>query len=235
MPESAGRRRHGLRRTSLRVVRVVSAIVVGLIAWRALDGTMNGNLGAVVPFEAYRSGQFSPDQLRAWTQEIPIRSVVNLRGASSEPWYREEVAACADAGIAHYDIAMSAREIPRPDAVLRLVQVLHDAPRPVLMHCGSGSDRSGMAAAVFLVTCKGVPPSDAWGRGLALWYGHLAVGRKGELDRFLSFYCEEGAGKSLEQWVREDYPATFKLEWSPVNRTEEDRVRIGAGGGEVVW
>ncbi|MFM9996282.1 MAG: fused DSP-PTPase phosphatase/NAD kinase-like protein [Phycisphaerales bacterium] len=192
-----------------RAARVSVWIVVGLAAWRGANCVLGANDGTVFPDKAYRSGQLSADELREAVAVRGVRSVVNLRGENDTAWYREEAAACRAAGVPLFDIAMSARELPKPEAALELARVLRDAPRPMLIHCKNGANRTGLAATIYLIECEGMPPDDAQRRGLTLWHGHIPLGQTGAINRFLEMFKEQARGKSLERWLQEDYPGLY--------------------------
>lgn len=198
-----------LRRRVTQWSRVAALIAVGTAAWRGADCVLGANEGTIAPGEAYRSAQLGGAALRELIHELGVRSVVNLRGENDTAWYRDEVAACRAAGVAHYDVRLSARELPDPGEALKLVEVLCAAPRPLLLHCKSGADRTGLAASVFLIECKGMAPDRARRVGLTPWHGHLPVGATAAMDRFLALYRNTARGASLDDWLRDDYPALY--------------------------
>ena len=52
-----------------------------------------------------------------------------------------------------------------------LVEFLRDAPKPLLIHCRAGSDRTGLACAIY-VAARGGSYHDAQEQ-LSLYYGHF--------------------------------------------------------------
>lgn len=188
-------------------------------AQRLHNAALRGNFGAIVPHQAYRSGQVSGPRLRASIDRLGLRSVINLRGRNDARWYHQEVAACRAAGVQHFDVAMTGREIPAPQTVLHLLDVFRQAPRPLLVHCQGGADRAGLASTLFLLALERVPFERACEAGLTVWYGYLPLGPCAELVRFLAFYRDGGNGKPLEAWVREDYPLIYQREWVQARRS----------------
>ncbi|PZO67402.1 MAG: protein tyrosine phosphatase [Paracoccus denitrificans] len=134
----------------------------------------SGNFHPIVPGEAFRSAQPSEADLALWAKDHGIRSVINLRGPQSgTPWYDAEIAASDALGLAHYDFGMSAgRQLSRSEAT-RLIALLRDAPKPVLIHCKSGSDRTGLAAALYLAQ-RGSGERLAEAQ-ISIRYGHFSV------------------------------------------------------------
>lgn len=135
---------------------------------------VNGNFHAILPGQAYRSAQPSAQNLERWAGQAGIRSVINLRGAhQGTPWYDAEIAASQKLGIAHFDFGMSAgRRLSDEDAET-LIAHLRDAPKPVLIHCKSGADRTGLAAALYLAQLgKGEGLAEAQ---ISIRYGHISI------------------------------------------------------------
>lgn len=133
----------------------------------------DNNLHAIVAGEAYRSAQPSPDELVAYSKTYGIATVLNLRGAQTRrAWYRDEIRTAERLGIRHVDFAMSpVKELSQAEAS-RLVAIMAEARKPILIHCLAGSDRSGLAAALYLAAIAGSGDAAAESQ-LSLRYGHL--------------------------------------------------------------
>lgn len=69
---------------------------------------------------------------------------------------------------------MSAREELAPDRSLALIDLMKSVPKPVLFHCRAGSDRSGLAAALYLAAIAQAGEETSEGQ-LSLWFGHVAI------------------------------------------------------------
>lgn len=163
-----------MRKLFRRAGLAAGAALLAVVAW--LGGLQaTGNFHAVIPGEYYRSAQVDGDDLREWSQRHGIRSVVNLRGAHpGAAWYDEETAAARDLGLAHYDFRMSAAGHVDAAKADQLLALLRDAPKPVLVHCQGGSDRTGLATSLYLTAIAG------WGEEAAEWqlsllYGHIGI------------------------------------------------------------
>ena len=79
-----------------------------------------------------------------------FKSVINLRGAVPQAsWYRSEIAVSQAHGVVHYDLPLSANSLVDPATMARITALLRSAPKPVLIHCQSGADRSGLVAAIY--------------------------------------------------------------------------------------
>ena len=162
------------------------------------------NWATVAPGRLYRCNHPTPGRLARVTRRHGLRSLINLRGATgngSDALSRERAARL---GLRFIDVPLSSGGAPSREQVLALVEALRSAPQPALIHCKSGADRAGFAAAVFLLM-QGKPAAEAM-RHLSLRFGHLRGSRAGVLDAVLLRYAAEAEGrKGFLDWVREDY------------------------------
>jgi hypothetical protein len=184
----------------LAVVIEVARILVG------------GNLHAVLPGRVYRCGQLSPGCLEDTIRSLGIRTVVNLRGCcGNQDWYLEQCRVTHRLGIAQEDVCLSAGRLPAVPEVRRLLEVLDRGERPLLIHCQRGADRTGLASTmVKLLYTDSSLAAARWQLGLR--YGHLNLGRPGNLGWFFDLYADwlarEGRRHSpavFRSWLEEGY------------------------------
>jgi protein tyrosine/serine phosphatase len=161
-----------------RTIKIAAALFgAGVIA---LSGYLyfrqwSGNFGVVVADEVYRSNQPTAERLDAYVAAHHIRSVLNLRGAlPGAAWYDQERQAARQLGLTMTDFPMSASAELRPEQFAQLVVLLRDMPKPLLIHCRSGADRTGLASVIYLALIAGVDEETAE-RQLSIRYGHFAV------------------------------------------------------------
>lgn len=172
-----------------------------LIAALAVGGyvlmvTQGDNFHAVTEGEAYRSAQLDSERLAYYVREYGIKSVVNLRDAHpGEAWYEEEVAACRALGIEHYDVRLRASARPKDQQIALLLQAFEEAPRPVLIHCKGGADRTGLAAAMWKIVVNRKSKDEARAQ-LSLVYGHLPLGKATMMDRYFDEWRYDRERKS---------------------------------------
>jgi protein tyrosine/serine phosphatase len=165
----------GKARLWMRRIGLVTAVAAVVLAVHLASLYVGRNFHVVVPGEVYRSAQVSARDVAAYQKAYGIRSVLNLRGAApGQAWYDEEVAAAERLGIKHVDFAMNASVEMGPDKAAELVALMRDMPKPLLVHCRHGSDRTGLAMALYLATVHNVGEEEAEGQ-LSLWYGHFAI------------------------------------------------------------
>jgi protein tyrosine/serine phosphatase len=81
---------------------------------------------------------------------------------------------------------------------------------PALIHCKSGADRAGLAAAIYLLA-HGATVAQAAGQ-LSLRHGHIAGAEAGILGAFLQAYARDGEGRlPFRDWVATAYdPAALR-------------------------
>lgn len=110
------------------------------------------NFGTVVNHEVYRARQPSPAMLAAMANNYQLKSIINLRGSNpKEKWYQDELAESRHLGLQHFDIALESEKLPSRAQMENLATLIATAPKPVLIHCENGADRSGLAAVFALL------------------------------------------------------------------------------------
>lgn len=152
-----------------------------------------GNFHAVEPHQVYRSAQPSGEELRKAVATHGIKSVLNLRGDNTgQPWYDEEVRTVREIGIQHLDVRLSAYQVLSVQQMDEIIRLIHKAPKPLLIHCGSGADRTGLVSALYRLS-RG-QPADLASQELALRYGHTTVlaPRSVAMDKSLEAYLQGG-------------------------------------------
>ncbi|WFR94817.1 dual specificity protein phosphatase family protein [Rhizobium tumorigenes] len=154
----------------------VACFLVGLLFFGGhlalLQAT--GNFHTVIPGQLYRSAQPSGAQLETYVHQYGIKTIVNLRGSNDQPWYQEETAVARRLGVQHIDFRMSATKILTVDKAIALIDIMKTAPRPILVHCMSGADRTGLFSLIYSYEVAGVPGDVAeW--QLSVLFGHIGV------------------------------------------------------------
>ncbi|WP_371076581.1 MULTISPECIES: dual specificity protein phosphatase family protein [unclassified Sinorhizobium] len=164
-----------LRRKSL---RMLAAVVMTLAAGTAVYLgylQLTGNFHTVIAGELYRSAQLPPAQLEAYIRAKGIATIVNLRGENDHArWYADEVATAEKLGVKHIDFKMSATKILPPEKADQLVAILKAAPKPILIHCEAGADRSGLASVIYSERVAGIN-EDVAEHQLSILFGHIGI------------------------------------------------------------
>jgi len=142
-----------------------------------------GNFHAITYDEAYRSAQLDQDELEYYLTKFKIRSIINLRGKSASAWYLTETEISKNMNVRHFDFKLKADRSPPARRIDELLNLFVSAPRPVLIHCKAGADRSGLASALWKLVIDKQPKSLAK-KQLSLRYGHVPFGPTQVIDRF---------------------------------------------------
>jgi protein tyrosine/serine phosphatase len=104
----------------------------------------------------YRSAQLSENELQMAIRHHEIRAILNLRGAHpGQSWYDDEIAVSKALGVAHYDYALSAYRVVTDNQITELLGIIRHAPKPLLVHCKSGADRTGLVSALYRFAIEG--------------------------------------------------------------------------------
>jgi protein tyrosine phosphatase (PTP) superfamily phosphohydrolase (DUF442 family) len=170
-----------------------------------------GNFGVVDPGQVYRSAQ-PLDGLAKLIADRKIATVLNLRGGSDvDPWYSAEVDATRRLGVDFYDLPLVATIRPSRKQLLSVLDVLDRCKYPLLIHCKSGSDRTGLVSGLYLMSCKEVSPERAEG-AFSLYYGHVPLfGTRHlhepfrEYAKWLQLHQLTHTSKRLRSWIARDY------------------------------
>ena len=168
-----------------RLALILCAAALAAAAWPVWL-QWQGNFHEVAPGALYRSAQPDAAALRAAQARYGIRSVLNLRGHQPDSaWYRAEIAASAQLGLVHADLGLAAEQAPDAATLARLVALMRSLPQPVLIHCRSGADRTGLAAALYMAAVLNRAPEEAAAQ-LSFAYGHVSLSwlsRAAAMDR----------------------------------------------------
>ena len=158
---------------SLKIVGAVLGLTVLSVGgyWGYLQ--YEGNFHTVAKGILYRSAQLSNSELEAAVERYDIKSVLNLRGTNvGSPWYDDEIAESRALGLVHYDYGISTKRFVTTRQITDILAILRNAPKPLLIHCMAGADRSGLVAALYRYAIAGASAQDADGQ-LSLLYGHF--------------------------------------------------------------
>ena len=106
------------------------------------------NVHEVIPGQVYRSSQPSPAFLSKAVHEKNIRCVLKLNSPKESTWSRNEAGDASQLGVKFINIPMGVSRLPRRAELLALIDAIESAPRPLLIHCKIGADRTGVASSL---------------------------------------------------------------------------------------
>jgi protein tyrosine/serine phosphatase len=153
------------------------------------------NFHTVEDARVYRCAQPDPADFRAWVESYDIRTVVQLRRMEPPP---ESRALIQEAEIELVRIPISARVYPSRTQLVQLWDAFAQARYPVLIHCRAGADRTGLAAAIYVLQRTG--DLDRARAELALAYGHTGWGTN-RLDRVFEMYGRWHGRMDFRRWA----------------------------------
>lgn len=175
------------------------------------------NLHEVVPGRLYRSAEMKPGDLKELMKEKGIKSIIDLRmnpKAVPESYFGEsEAVESLGASYKHFPL-MGSKEMEL-EQVKNLLSLLDRVETPVLVHCSSGTHRSGLVSAIWLMEKEGVPFNEAKEQ-LSSKYGFFLTERKLKslvsgrwtIDNILWRYQEANSRSPIafREWVERGMP-----------------------------
>jgi protein tyrosine/serine phosphatase len=109
------------------------------------------NFHTVEEGKLYRSALLPAKKLKKYVRQFGIKTIVNLKGESKDNWWQQESYVAQQEGAVLYNILMKAADPPSKESLKQLLDVYHSAPRPILIHCSYGINRTGRAATLWVL------------------------------------------------------------------------------------
>lgn len=155
---------------------VLLCTVFACLATKPLHGFFQrflDNFHTVEKNKLYRSGQLSSKRLKHYIAKYGIKTVINLRGKHPElAWWQNEHNITRQCGAVLHNVSMNSRYLPSKKKLITLVNLYKEAPKPILIHCLSGADRTGEAAALWVLQQQKLGKRQAL-KQLSLRYGYF--------------------------------------------------------------
>jgi hypothetical protein len=173
------------------------------------------NFHWIVPGEAARAAQAYAGFLGPFLARHGIKSLINLRGTNPKyGWWRYERRVTENSGIVHLDVMLDSRNLPKREMLVALFDAFDRAPRPFLIKCSGGQDRTSFAGALFLIHREGWAARDrALGQFARFPYLHFPKEHQRWLQPFLAFAEQDAGGIAIAAWVRQRYDPQRLREW----------------------
>lgn len=147
-------------------------VVSGALVFYAGYTIQHANLRTVAKGKVYRSGQMNAAQLSRAIQDFGLKSILNLRGENlATAWHQTEIAISKKLNVVHCDRSLGSGDELTLEQMDELVRQLQQAPKPVLIRCLGGADRSGLVCALYEVAIEG-QTLEAADREISIWCGH---------------------------------------------------------------
>lgn len=176
------------------------------------------NLHEVVPGRFFRAAEMSREDLAETIKKYGIHTVVDLRLQPDAPDEsgKSEQEVAGENGAKYHWIPFSSSKMNQQNKVRELLEVFDTAAPPVLVHCSSGTHRSGLASAIWLLDKEHAPIAKAEEQ-LSLKYGFFQFERdlkelvqgSPTLDDVLWQYADaaRGSRQTFREWL-EHQPRT---------------------------
>ncbi len=149
----------------------------------------------------YRSAQPLPHQLEKLIKKYNLKTVINLRGDENSNINKKEKAICDKFDVEFITLNLKSRAIPSKEQINQIYNTLKTIKYPALIHCKSGSDRTGLVATLYLYLIKNVALNKAMKQLNFIPYGHIKYSKAGKIDFFFESYLKENKDISLIEWV----------------------------------
>ena len=170
-----------------------------------------GNFGVVDPGRVYRCAQ-PKENLDQILNTYQPDAILNLRGGSeADGWYAAELRASRQRGIDFYDVPLSPVRRPTRQELLAVLDVLERCRYPLLIHCKSGADRTGLVSGLYLMARRGESPEQALG-AFSIAHGHIPIGGPEHLhepfqeyDTWLKANHLTHSPQRFQTWVEHEY------------------------------
>ncbi len=133
-------------------------------------------------------------------------TVLNLRGVTDRSPYLFEEEACRELGMTMVNHRLSARKLASKSELLSLLKTFETIEKPFVMHCKSGADRAGLAAALYLLHIEGASIEEAR-KQLSFRYIHIRRSKTGVLDHMIDTYAADNLTEpmSIKDWITKRY------------------------------
>lgn len=162
------------------------------------------NYHAISP-EVFRSSQPTTNTLERFARNGG-KMVLNLRGCINAPPWHHEKEICDQLGLSLVNIPLSATTAPEVSQLKRLIDFLGECPKPLMIHCKSGADRTGLASFIYQTVFL-EQRFDVAKKSLGFKYFHNRFGKAGVLDDFITTYRSDARrlGLTFEEWLYTTY------------------------------
>lgn len=147
----------------------------------------HNNFHEVVPGKFYRSAEMDSVELKEVLEKYRIKTVIDLRLGMKKSGEEERELVNLE-GAKFFHVAMQGSRIPPISKIEELLKVYDNAETPILVHCSSGTHRSGVASSIWLLDKENSSAEEAmkqlsskygffrWERDLkSFWQGQLTI------------------------------------------------------------
>ena len=159
-----------------------------------------------LPGKMFRSNQPYPFQIKSDIKKHKIKSIINLRGERHCSSFYLEQDFCHKNNLKLYNFPISSRDLPDKKKLIDFNTLLQKIEYPCVMHCKSGADRAGLAAALYLIYKQDYSLLHAR-KQLTFKHLHIKYAKTAILDYFFCKVIDQGIKQKVDflEWVEEKY------------------------------
>jgi protein tyrosine/serine phosphatase len=144
-----------LCRVSFLALLLIAAAAGSALAARHYSARLPKRFGVVVAGKLYRGGSVTPAQLERLHRDYGIRRVVCLLDTAA-PQTQAERQAAERLGIDWHNVPLPGNGASRPAERSEILRLLSDpGTGPTLVHCGAGTNRTGLAIGLYRLHAQG--------------------------------------------------------------------------------
>lgn len=153
------------RRLHRVVLLGVAGAVGALVLWDRVIGpqVVPKRFGVVTPGAVFRSGKLTPATMGAVVRDHEIRTIVDLGAWVHDPrGERLEAQTARTLGVERHVFDLLGDSTGDPNDYVEALRLMTDpANRPVLVHCGAGTERTGVVVYLYRTIVEGVGKDEA--------------------------------------------------------------------------
>lgn len=128
---------------------------------------LSNNFHTVIPNKVYRSKLLSDNDLNHIMRIYNIESILNIN-SSANP-YENKLA--AESKIKLKYLPLQAHGTANKQQLLELIHTIETYPKPILIHCAQGADRTGLASALAIIVLQPNYNKFSWKHQISYKYG----------------------------------------------------------------
>lgn len=162
-----------IKRLGKLLILIIVLPLLALGGWMGVQ-QLTGNFHEVIASEFYRSAQPKPGKITEWHKSFGLGSIINLRDDISPQELAEEQQEAQANGVVFYHFPLSSTKRVSIPKARELAKIMKDLPKPLLVHCDHGANRTGFASAVYLGKIAGKSEISAELQ-MSPYYGHIPL------------------------------------------------------------
>ena len=157
--------------------------------------------------DLYRSAQPTQKQLEKIIEKYNIKTIINLRGKEHLKDLKYEVQTAKKYNINLINISLNSRGFPSKEQIFEIYNIFRSIKYPALIHCKSGSDRTGLVAVLYLHLIKKIPLKKALKQLKFFPFGHIKYSQAGKLDFLFEKYLQFSKINKINflEWIEKYY------------------------------